>query len=98
MRRDRVRDVLASVVDGSLSIDAALDALAFEPVEALSFATVDQHRALRQGFPEVIFGGGKTPEQVEGIAARLASRGDGFLATRIDPATAERLRTRFPGV
>jgi pyridinium-3,5-biscarboxylic acid mononucleotide synthase len=98
MRRERVRDVLAGVADGSLSVDAALDALAFEPVEELAFATIDHHRALRQGFPEVIFGGGKTPEQVEAIAARLAARGDGFLATRLDSTTANRLRTRFPAV
>ena len=98
MRRERVRDVLAGVADGSLSVDAALDALAFEPVEQLAFATIDHHRALRQGFPEVIFGGGKTPEQVEAIAARLAARGDGFLATRLDPAAAQRLRDGFPGV
>jgi len=98
MRRERVRDLLAGVADGSLSIDAALDALAFEPVEQLSFASLDHHRALRQGFPEVIFGGGKTPEQVEAIAARFAARGDGFLATRLDPAAAARLRARFPAV
>jgi pyridinium-3,5-biscarboxylic acid mononucleotide synthase len=98
MRRERVRDVLAGVADGSLSLDAALDALAFEPVEELAFASIDHHRALRQGFPEVIFGGGKTPEQVEAIAARLAARGDGFLATRVDPLAAQRLRARFQSV
>lgn len=98
MRRERVRDVLAGVADGSLSVDDALDALAFEPVEALEFATIDHHRALRQGFPEVIFGAGKTPEQVEAIATRLAARGDGFLATRLDLAAADRLRARFPAV
>jgi NCAIR mutase (PurE)-related protein len=98
MRRERVRDVLAGVADGSLSLDAALDALALEPMEELPFATIDHHRALRQGFPEVIFGGGKTPEQVEAIAARLAAHGDGFLATRLDPPAAARLRSRFPAV
>ena len=98
MRRDRVRDLLERVADGSASIDSALDALAFEPAEALSFATIDHHRALRQGFPEVIFGGGKTAEQVEAIATHLATRGDGFLATRLDASAADRLRDRFPGV
>jgi NCAIR mutase (PurE)-related protein len=96
MRRERVRGVLADVADGSLSVDAALDALAFEPVEELAFATIDHHRALRQGFPEVIYGGGKTAEQIEAIAAHLAAHGDGFLATRLEPAAASRLRTRFP--
>jgi NCAIR mutase (PurE)-related protein len=98
MRRDRVRDLLERVADGSTSIDSALDVLAFEPTEALSFATIDHHRALRQGFPEVIFGAGKTAEQVEAIAAQLAARGDGFLATRLDLPVARRLTERFPGV
>ena len=98
MRRERVRDVLAGVADGSLSLEAALDALAFEPLEVLPFATIDHHRGLRQGFPEVIFGAGKTPDQVEAIATRLAARGDGFLATRLDGSAAERLRSRFPSV
>jgi pyridinium-3,5-biscarboxylic acid mononucleotide synthase len=96
MRRDRVRDVLSGVADGSLSVDAALNALAFEPIDDLPFATVDHHRALRQGFPEVIYGGRKTAEQVEAIATRIAARGDGFLATRLDPEAARRLRSRFP--
>jgi NCAIR mutase (PurE)-related protein len=98
MRRDRVRDLLERVADGSTSIDSALDALAFEPAEVLSFATIDHHRSLRQGFPEVIFGGGKTPEQIAAIATQLAARGDGFLATRLDVSAAQRLRDRFPGV
>ena len=53
------------------------------PVEELGFATIDHHRALRQGFPEVIFGAGKTAEQVVAIAERIAARGDGLLATRL---------------
>jgi NCAIR mutase (PurE)-related protein len=98
MRRERVRAVLAGVADGSLSVEAALDALSFEPAEVLPFATIDHHRLLRQGFPEVIFGGGKTPEQIEAIAGALAARGSGFLATRLEPAAAERLRARFQAV
>ena len=95
MRRERVRDILAGVADGSLPLQAALDALAFEPIEELPFATIDHHRALRQGFPEVIYGAGKTPEQVEAIASKIAARGDGFLVTRIDRAAAERLQSGF---
>src|ERR671914_2786002 len=98
MRRDRVRDLLERVADGSASVAAALDVLALEPAEALSFATIDHHRSLRQGFPEVIFGAGKTPDQVEAIAANLAARGDGFLATRLELAAAARLKDRFPAV
>jgi NCAIR mutase (PurE)-related protein len=98
MRRERVRDLLAGVAEGSVSIDSALDALSFAPLEEMSFATLDHHRALRQGFPEVIFGAGKTPEQIEGIATRLTAHGDGFLATRLDPGVSRRLAERFPGI
>lgn len=97
MRRDRVRDLLRQVADGALPVDSALDQLAFDPVESLDFASIDHHRALRQGFPEVIFGSGKTDEQVESIAARIAIHGDGFLVTRVAPSAAERLAARFPG-
>ena len=82
MRREHVRDLLQQVADGSLDVEHALDALAFEPVESLGFATIDHHRALRQGFPEVIYGAGKTPEQICEIATRIAARGDGVLVTR----------------
>ena len=96
MRRDRVRVLLDQVSTGTLDIEAALAQLAFEPVEALPFATVDHHRALRHGHPEVIFAPGKTREQVLGIAERLAERGDGFLVTRAEPDVRAALGSRFP--
>ena len=95
MIRGRVRDVLEQVRTGALDADAALDALAFEPVEHLPFASIDHHRALRQGYPEVVYGAGKTPEQVCAIADRLAARGEGFLVTRAAPETQAALRERF---
>lgn len=98
MIRDRVRDLLGKVADGTLRIDDALDRLAHAPVEELPFASIDHHRALRQGFPEVIYAPGKTVEQTVGIAERIAERGDGFLVTRTDDATREALRARFPSV
>lgn len=96
MRRDRVRELLQQVADGAIPIDSAIDELAFDPVESLGFASIDHHRALRQGFPEVVFGAGKTDEQVEQIAARIAAHGDGFLVTRIAESAAARLVARFP--
>ncbi|MEO5817012.1 MAG: nickel pincer cofactor biosynthesis protein LarB [Gemmatimonadaceae bacterium] len=84
MRRERVRELLTRVAEGSLPVDGALDTLSADPVESLGFATIDHHRALRQGFPEVIFGGGKTVDQVVAIARRIAERGDGVLITRVE--------------
>jgi NCAIR mutase (PurE)-related protein len=98
MRRDHVRDLLRQVADGSLDVDRAIDHLSFEPVESLGFASIDHHRALRQGFPEVVYGAGKTPEQIREIAARIAARGDGLLVTRIDAAAAALLGESLPDV
>jgi len=98
MKRERVRDLLQQVADGSLDVARAIDALAFEPVESLGFATIDHHRGLRQGFPEVIYGAGKTPEQIREIAARIIAHGDAMLATRLAPDAAELLRAALPDV
>jgi hypothetical protein len=98
MTRERVRTLLTRVADGTVSPDRALDDLSKEPLESLEFATIDHHRALRQGFPEVIYGEGKTPEQIVQIAERLAERHDGFLATRLSEESSARLAVRFEGV
>jgi len=98
MRREHVRDLLQRVADGSLDPEHVLGQLSFEPAESLSFATIDHHRALRQGFPEVIYGAGKTPEQVRDIAVRIAARGDGLLVTRLDADAADLLGASIPGL
>lgn len=95
---ERARAILDQVASGQLSPAAALAQLAIEPFESLEYATVDHHRALRQGYPEVIFGAGKTAEQVVGIAERIASRGDGFLVTRVEVVAQVALLDTFPGV
>jgi NCAIR mutase (PurE)-related protein len=98
MRRERVRDLLRQVADGSLPVDRALESLTLEPTESLGFATIDHHRAIRQGFPEVVFGGGKTPEQIVAIAQRIAERGDGVLVTRIAEDAVPPLARALPGI
>ena len=101
MRRDRARALLERVARGTLAADAALDELALAPLdpvehEGATVATVDHHRALRQGMPEVVYGEGKTPAQCVAICERLAERGDGFLVTRVDDASRAALAARFP--
>ena len=98
MRREHVRDLLDRVANGELDAASALDALAVDPVESLGFATIDHHRALRQGFPEVIYGAGKTPEQIFEIASHIAARGAGVLVTRLNPDAAEHLRAKMPAI
>ncbi len=76
--RDEVRRLLASVADGDMAVDAALTQLSALPLPGfadLGFARVDQHRALRTGDPEVVYGAGKTPEQVVAIVRELTKAG-----------------------
>ena len=98
MTRDRVRTLLAQVAAGTVSPERALNALAQEPFESLEFATIDHHRALRQGFPEVIYGGGKTAGQIVGIAEKIVERHGAFLATRLSDEAMASLTARFPQV
>ncbi len=98
MRRDRVLALLRQVAEGELTPAEVLGKLSLDSMESLPFATIDHQRALRQGYPEVIFGQGKTPEQIVAIAERLASRGDGFLVTRAQPEALEAIRTVFAAV
>jgi NCAIR mutase (PurE)-related protein len=95
---ERLRALLAEVASGSVAVDEAERRLAWAPVEDLDFARVDHHRALRQGYPEVVFGAGKTPEHLVAIMQRIAARGDGVLATRVAPEVADALRAALPGI
>ncbi len=77
-------------------MDQTLERLRHLPYEDLGFAQVDHHRSIRQGFPEVIFGKGKTPEQVVGIATALLERSSNLLITRTDRETFDQIRTIAP--
>jgi NCAIR mutase (PurE)-related protein len=98
MMRARVRDLLARVADGKLDIELAVQELALDPFQSLGHTTVDHHRALRQGYPEVIYGEGKTTDQIVEVAQHIASRGDGVLATRLAPDAAAALVAAIPGI
>jgi len=86
MDRQRLKELLLGLKDGDIEIEEALERLRHLPFEDLGYARVDHHRALRQGFPEVIFGKGKTPEQIAGIAGRLLESSSNLLVTRTDRA------------
>lgn len=85
-----LQELLDRVRDGSLDRAAAanqiLAALRAAPFEDLGFARLDTHREIRQGFPEVILGIGKTPAQISAIAERIIARGEPLLVTRAEPA------------
>jgi NCAIR mutase (PurE)-related protein len=92
----RTRALLDRVASGELDSGEALRQLSLPDVESLSFATIDHHRALRQGFPEVVFAAGKTVEQVIAIAAHLNADGEGFLITRVQPEMWAAIAESFP--
>jgi NCAIR mutase (PurE)-related protein len=93
---EQIRALLAEVANGSLSPSDAERRLAWLPVENLGFASIDHHRVLRHGYPEVIFGAGKTADQITAIAGRIAVHGQGFLVTRASADSAELLCRQFP--
>lgn len=80
---------------GGVSRDKVLHAFQAAPVADLGFAQVDTHRALRKGFPEVIFGAGKTPDQVVRIATKLVAQEQRVLITRITTGHVQALRRKF---
>jgi NCAIR mutase (PurE)-related protein len=80
---------------GKITREKILRAFQAAPVADLGFAQVDTHRALRKNFPEVVFGAGKTPEQVVKIAAKLLDRGQPVLVTRVTAEHARALRKKF---
>ena len=96
MRPAELKRVLARVRRGTLSAAHAARAIAEAPVERLAFATLDHQRALRVGFPEVVFGIGKTPSQLVTIVKRLARRHKVVLATRVDDPGRAALAQAFP--
>ena len=74
----------------------AVRQLSMAPFESLDFATIDHHRALRQGYPEVVYGEGKNPQQVVAITERIMEHGHAALVTRTDASTRQALVARFP--
>ncbi len=92
----KLRKLLGHLANGGLSVDDAIDRLKSLPFEELEHATLDTHRSLRQGFPEVIFGSGKSSDQIISIGRRMTEGGENILITRIDEEKADLLLRSFP--
>ena len=94
-----LRTLLEAVGEGRIATNAAHERLLAElrdrPFEDLGFARVDHHRPVRQGFPEVILGLGKTPDQIVTIAERIVARGQPLLVTRADEVAWHAVRDRI---
>lgn len=98
MNPDHLRLLLERVARGELSAEAAVDELRALPFEDLGFAKLDHHRPLRSGLPEVVFGEGKTSEQLVAIAERLRAAGHGVLITRLSAEKAAAVTASVPGL
>src|SRR5262249_55047667 len=100
MNAAQLKTLLARLSTGE--IDAAeaeqqlLTAFRARPFEDLGFARVDHHRSVRQGFPEVVLGLGKTPSQIAAIAGEIAGRGSSLLVTRATQDAYDAVRARVP--
>ena len=98
MNQEYLLKLLQEVQSGKLLPEAAAEKLKFFPAEDLGYAVVDHQRELRCGFPEVIYGAGKTKEQIAGILSSLiAAFGNGIMVSRIDAETADFLCCEFSG-
>lgn len=96
MNEKALEKLLKDVKSGRSGVAEALARLKRLPFEELGFATIDTHRSLRQGFPEVIYGEGKSTAQIRAIIKNIAGRGENVLATRLDASKARALKRSFP--
>jgi NCAIR mutase (PurE)-related protein len=91
VKEQEIRKLLEKVKSGKIKLAAALDRLRHLPFEDIGFAKIDHHRALRTGYPEVIFARGKTPQQVVAIVRKMLRHGHNILITRANRVIFDRL-------
>ena len=97
MEQRKMKALLEAVKNGTVSVEEALGKLKTEPFEDLGFAKVDHHRQLRQGIAEVIYGAGKTPQQIQAIAQTMLQAGqERILVTRMEQRCKEFLQEKLP--
>jgi NCAIR mutase (PurE)-related protein len=96
MNTQRLEALLEQVAQGKTPVAEAAAALRRLPFEEIECAHIDHHRSLRKGFPEVIFGQGKTAAQIDAILERMCAEEQAVLVTRLDAPKAERLKARYP--
>jgi len=94
--RSQLEDVLKKVHQGKLSPKEALHILKDYPYQDLTFAKIDHHRELRRGFPEIIYGLGKTDNQIIKIAQEIIKKGSNLLVTKAGPEVFKKLKKKIP--
>jgi hypothetical protein len=96
MDKNLLLKLLESIAAGRVSTAEAADRLQHLAYEDITYAHIDHHRSLRKGFPEVIFGEGKSADQIAGILEKMICQENIILVTRIDQQKADFVRSRFP--
>ncbi|MGH7837265.1 MAG: nickel pincer cofactor biosynthesis protein LarB, partial [Candidatus Binataceae bacterium] len=98
MTEARIRELLEAVAAGRLTADSALGRLRNLPFDDLGFARLDNHRLLRRGVPEVVFGDGKTADQIATIGRAMARSGVNLIVTRLAPDKARGVKRKLPAL
>ena len=96
MNMDTLIELLNDVSNGDIQVEKAAHRLKHLEYEDIDFAHIDHHRSLRKGFPEVIFGEGKTTDQIGGILEKMTAHENTVLVTRIDPSKAKIICNDYP--
>ena len=97
MENDNIKELLTGVAEGKVSVEEALLELKKAPFEEIGIASLDHHRAIRQGAAEVVYGAGKTPEQINPIIRSLGEKGQRtIIITRLSPEKAEKIDRTLP--
>jgi len=95
MNRENLKLILSRIASGDLKVEEAEQQLLHLDFENMEFAQIDHHRSLRKGFPEVIFGEGKTPDQIIGILQKMSLAENIILVTRLEKEKADLITSRF---
>lgn len=96
--KSQLEDILKKVHSGKLSPKQALQLLKDYPYQNLDFAKIDHHRELRRGYPEIIYGQGKTEEQITKISQEIFNKGCNLLITKLESSIYEKLKDKFPAL
>jgi hypothetical protein len=93
-----LEDILNNVQKGKLTPKQALKLLKDYPYQDLAFAKIDHHRELRRGFPEIVFGYGKTADQIVKISREILKKGNNLLITKVEPAMHHKIRGKLQNI
>ena len=96
--KSKLKDIIKKVYDQQISPDEAYQLLKDYPYKDLTFAKIDHHRELRRGFPEIIYGQGKTDDQIVQIAEEILKKGSNLLITKVELPVYTRLKKKMPEI